>query len=134
MHLNGRPMTLLFESADLGDRCTRELTNPELADRRRRRHHPQGERSACTSTPRSTASVREVLTFRNFSREHVGVTLTLAYGSDFDDIFTVRGMAPGRGAARRPARATVVRSGSAYVGADHRRRTTEITFDPPPPT
>ena len=30
MHVNGRPMTLLFESADLGDRCTRELTNPEL--------------------------------------------------------------------------------------------------------
>src|SRR3954467_12789645 len=30
LHVNGRPMTLLFASTDLGDRCPRELTNPDL--------------------------------------------------------------------------------------------------------
>ena len=76
--------------------------------------------------------VREVLTFRNFSREALEVTVTLAYGSDFDDIFTVRGMQPGvRGHLDEPhAENGVLRLG--YKGADRRRRTTEITFDPPP--
>ena len=131
MHVNGRPMTLLFESADLGDRCTRELTNPELPV-------PGGGGTIHKETlglhveTTLNGEVREVLTFRNFSREALEATLTLAYGSDFDDIFTVRGMQPGaRGQLDRPhAENGVLRLG--YTGADHRRRTTEITFDPPP--
>jgi glycogen debranching enzyme len=131
MQVNGRPMTLLFESADLGDRCTRELTNPELPV-----HGGGGiihkETISLHVDTRLSAEVREVLTFRNFSREPLEVTLTLAYGSDFDDIFTVRGMTPGaRGRLDDPqAEGGVLRLG--YTGADHRRRTTEITFDPPP--
>ena len=131
MHVNGRPMTLLFESADLGDRCTRELTNPELPV-------PGGGGTIHKETlglhveTTLNGEVREVLTFRNFSREALETTLTLAYGSDFDDIFTVRGMQPGvRGHLDGPyAENGVLRLG--YTGADHRRRTTEITFDPPP--
>ena len=131
MHVNGRPMTLLFESADLGDRCTRELTNPELPI-------PGGggtihkETIGLNVETTLNGEVREVLTFRNFSREALEVTVTLAYGSDFDDIFTVRGMQPGvRGHLDEPhAENGVLRLG--YKGADHRRRTTEITFDPPP--
>lgn len=131
MQVNGRPMTLLFESADLGDRCTRELTNPELPV-------PGGDGIIHKETiglhvdTTLDREVREVLTFRNFSREPLELTLTLAYGSDFDDIFTVRGMTPGaRGRLDDPqAEVGVLRLG--YTGADHRRRTTEITFDPPP--
>ena len=133
MHLNGRPMTLLFESADLGDRCTRELTNPELAiDGGGGIIHK--ETIGLHVDTSLNGEVREVLTFRNFSREPVGVTLTLAYGSHFDDIFTVRGMAEGaRGRLEAPhVDGAVVRLG--YVGADDHRRTTEITFDPPPST
>ena len=131
MQVNGRPMTLLFESADLGDRCTRELTNPDLP-------LPDGRgtiRKETIGLHVDTAldgELREVLTFSNFSREALEVTLTLAYGSAFDDIFTVRGMKPGaRGRLDDPAgRDDVLRLG--YSGADHRRRTTEITFDPAP--
>ena len=131
MHLNGRPMTLLFESADLGDRCTRELTNPELPG-------PGGvgvihkETIGLHVETTLDGEVREVLTFRNFSRKPLDVTLTLAYGSGFDDIFTVRGMTPGaRGRLDDPqVEGGVLRLG--YTGADHRRRTTEISFDPPP--
>jgi glycogen debranching enzyme len=131
MHVNGRPMTLLFESADLGDRCTRELTNPELAvDGGGGIIHKESVGLHVDTS--LDGEVREVLTFRNFSREPLRLTLTLAYGSDFDDIFTVRGMAPGaRGRLEDPH----VDGGTvrlAYAGADQRRRTTEITFDPPP--
>ena len=76
MHVNGRPMTLLFESADLGDRCTRELTNPELPV-------PGGGGTIHKETlglhveTTLNGEVREVLTFRNFSREALEVTLTL---------------------------------------------------------
>ena len=68
MHLNGRPMTLLFESADLGDRCTRELTNPELAiDGGGGIIHK--ETIGLHVDTSLNGEVREVLTFRNFSRE-----------------------------------------------------------------
>ncbi len=131
MHVNGRPMTLLFESADLGDRCTRELTNPDLPGH-------AGDRVIHKETiglhveTILDGEVREVLTFQNYSREPLEVTLTLAYGSGFDDIFTVRGMPPGaRGRLDDPhVEDGVLRLG--YTGADQRRRTTEITFDPPP--
>ena len=130
MRVNGRPMTLLFESADLGDRCTRELTNPELVLSDGGVVHK--ETIGLHVDTLLDGDVREVLTFRNFSREPVEVTLTLAYGSDFDDIFTVRGMEPGaRGRLDDPlSEDRALRLG--YTGADRRRRTTEVTFDPPP--
>ena len=131
MHLNGRPMTLLFESADLGDRCTRELTNPDLTvDGGGGIIHK--ETIGLHIDTSVNGEVREVLTFRNFSRAPQRVTLTLAYGSKFDDIFTVRGMAEGaRGRLEDPyVEGDTVRLG--YVGADNHRRTTEITFTPPP--
>lgn len=131
MHVNGRAMTLLFTSADLGDRCTRELTNPEMpldGGGGIIRKETLGLHVDTTLTD----EVREVLTFRNFSREPLKVTLTLAYGSDFDDIFTVRGMPVGeRGVLDDPqGEGDTLRLG--YTGADHHRRTTEISFDPPP--
>ena len=131
MHVNGRPMTLLFESADLGDRCTRELTNPELPVLRGEGTIHKEVIGLHVDTTLN-GEVREVLMFRNFSRERVEVTLTLAYGSDFGDMFSVRGMKPGaRGRLDEPhAENGVLRLG--YTGADHRRRTTEITFDPSP--
>lgn len=130
LHLNGRPMTLLLAAADIGDRGTRELTNPELA--------LEGgavlrkETIGLHVDTTIDGGVREVLTFRNFGRVPVPVTLTLAYGSHFDDIFTVRGLSPGRrGRLYEPQS----RHGSLclrYDGADDRRRTTRIGFEPRP--
>jgi glycogen debranching enzyme len=130
LHVNGHAMTLLFESADLGDRCTRELTNPELP-------MPDGgviphETIGLHVETSLNGEVREVLDFRNFAREPQEVSVTLAYGSDFEDIFTVRGMPPGAAGRRDDP----VDDGGVlllgYTGADHHRRTTEISFDPPP--
>lgn len=130
LHLNGRPMTLLLASADVGDRGTRELTNPELRLEGGGVLHKETIGLHVDTTLDGT--VREVLTFRNFGRVPVTVTLTLAYGSNFDDIFTVRGLPPGRrGKLHTPEN----RRGSLrlrYDGADDRRRSTRITFDPRP--
>ena len=131
LQVNGRPMTLLFASADLGDRCTRELTNPELPI-------PDGSGTIHKEViglhvdTTLNGEVREVMTFKNFSRDALQVRVTLAYGSDFDDMFTVRGMKPGaRGRLDEPrAESGALRLG--YTGADHRRRTTHIAFDPRP--
>jgi glycogen debranching enzyme len=130
MRVNGRPMTLLFESADLGDRCTRELTNPELKLSGDGVLHKETIGLHVDTT--LDGEVKEVLTFRNFGREPAEVTLTLAYGSGFDDIFTVRGMAPGDRGQMGEAHSAGGVLRLSYTGADHRRRTTEITFDPPP--
>src|SRR4026208_219920 len=74
MQVNGRPMTLLFESADLGDRCTRELANPD-----RPLHDGGGiihkETIGLHVDTTLDGEVREVLTFRSFSREELKVTL-----------------------------------------------------------
>lgn len=131
MQVNGRPMTLLFESADLGDRCTRELTNPELpVDGGGGIIHKETIGVHVDTT--LDGEVREVLTFRNFCQDPIDVTLTLAYGSEFDDIFTVRGMPPGARGKLDDPHAEDGLLQLAYTGADHRRRTTDITFDPPP--
>jgi glycogen debranching enzyme len=133
MLVNGRPMTLLFESADLGDRCLRELTNPELpVDGGGGIIHK--ETVGLHAETSLNGEVAESLTFRNFSRAPLRITVTLAYGSQFDDIFTVRGKAPG---ARGDLADPKVKGASirlVYNGADHHRRTTEITFDPAPDT
>lgn len=73
LHLNGRPMTLLLASADLGDRGTKELTNPELPLEGGAvlRKETIGLHVDTTIDGR----VREVLTFRNFDRVPAQVTL-----------------------------------------------------------
>jgi hypothetical protein len=88
LHVNGRPMTLLFESADLGDRCTRELTNPELPalDGARTIHKEVIGLHVDTTL---NCEVREVMRFKNFSQEALELTMTLASGASFDDMFTV---------------------------------------------
>jgi len=130
LHVNGHPMTLLFESADLGDRCTRELTNPDL---------PvagggviPNESIGLHVESSLNGELREVLVFRSFAREPHEVSLTLAYGSDFEDIFTVRGMPPGATGHHDDPQVDGGVLMLGYTGADGHRRTTEISFDPAP--
>ncbi|MBW8730122.1 MAG: amylo-alpha-1,6-glucosidase, partial [Terrabacter sp.] len=76
--------------------------------------------------------VREVLDFRNFAREPHEVSVTLAYGSDFEDIFTVRGMPPGAAGRHDDPQVDGGVLMLGYTGADGHRRTTEVSFDPAP--
>jgi glycogen debranching enzyme len=130
LRLNGEPLMPLLASTDLGFAGTRELTNPALllGDGATLPKETVGVRVETTLGE----ELRETLTFRNFGRAPLDLTLTLTYGVAFDDIFTVRGLPPTRrGTPRAPeTRGTGLRF--VYDGADGRRRTTTITFDPPP--
>jgi glycogen debranching enzyme len=130
LRLNGRPLTPLLASADLGYRGVCELTNPELTLDDGTILHKETIGLHVETTVGE--ELREVLAFRNFGRAPLDLTLTLTYGAHFDDVFTVRGLPPQqRGTLRAPeARPGAVRF--RYDGADARRRTTTITFDPPP--
>jgi len=82
----------------------------------RNRYVPRGER----------------LTVRNFGREPLDLILTLTYGVHFDDMFTVRGVPVGRRDTQHPPQITSDRLHFRYDGADDHRRTTSVTFAPPP--
>lgn len=69
---------------------------------------------------------------RNYSRERVRCALDLSFGSDFDDLFEVRGVKRKRKGTR--ARPKVKRGAVVlrYEGLDHVARITELAFDPSP--
>lgn len=130
MRLNGQPLTSLLASADLGYRAVYELTNPELSlDDGAILHKETIGLHVETTLDRE---LREVLTFRNFGRMPVDLTLTLAYDAHFDDMFTVRGLPPKQRGTLRPPESYPGALRFRYDGADGRRRTTTVTFDPLP--
>jgi glycogen debranching enzyme len=69
---------------------------------------------------------------RNHGDRAVNIQLSLAFASDFADVFEVRGMRRERrgsaGAEVRAAHEVVLR----YRGLDHQARRSVLTFDPPP--
>jgi glycogen debranching enzyme len=73
----------------------------------------------------------ERLTIRNFDDEPQVVELSIQFGADFHDTFEIRGQPRDR----RGSVESAVENGRvryAYCGLDGVRRTTEISFDPPP--
>ena len=69
---------------------------------------------------------------RNHADKPVTITLALSFGSDFADIFEVRGMRRARRGVLQP---TLCEAGSicfVYRGRDEVTRTTSVHFDPPP--
>ncbi|MDQ6908819.1 MAG: hypothetical protein M3176_18535, partial [Chloroflexota bacterium] len=130
LRVNDARFTPLLTTADRGHTGIIEMTNPALDD-----GHggiiPKGTIGLrWEMTLRDT--VRDTLTLHNFGADTVDLTLTVAYDAHFDDMFTVRGAAPGkRGTLHDPkvdGDALVFR----YDGADDHRRTTTLSFDPAP--
>lgn len=76
--------------------------------------------------------LHDVLSLRSFHTEPIRLTIELAFGADFMDIFQVRGILRGKsGTYYAPAHdgKTVV---FVYEGLDRKIRTTTLVFDPPP--
>lgn len=69
---------------------------------------------------------------RNHGSKPVTISLSLAFGCDFADIFEVRGMRRARRGALRVARRGVQDVGFFYEGLDGVTRTTSLHFDPKP--
>ena len=80
----------------------------------------------------SDGSLRERIALSNHGAQEIELTLSLAFGSDFADIFEVRGI---RRARRGQAWRRVLGGGGvmlSYRGLDERLRETAITFEPAP--
>lgn len=130
MTVNGRDPVLLSSSAERGYMGHVDLTNPDLYE---------GDR---VSVPQQTLNIRRVrvidgrlferVRVKNYNPFPVAVDLAFAFGSDFADIFEVRGMlTPEHPAIEAPV-LEPDRVVLAMVGRDGVRRETRISFGTKP--
>ena len=130
MRLMDTPPTRVLSSDERGFRSTLMVTNPELKD--------------CTGTTISKETllgilatvipgcVRHTHTIRNFNTFPVTLNLTFEFDADFEDMLTIRGIAPPTAAKVLPARDDGKNLYLSYEGEDKYRRNTIIAFDPLP--
>ena len=129
LRINDRPLGVLLAQAH-GDATLCELANSDIQLRSGGR--VARDRIAVRRERRLGRNAEEIVTVRSFASQTLEFELSIDLGSQFDDIFTVRGAKPGkRGHVHRP-----VFDGATlelvYDGADHCRRSTRVTFSPPP--
>lgn len=118
LRIDGAAPLTLAGCADT-DRSRSVLTNPQRSILVRR------ERVLATDAV-------ETLHVRNLAPSQVTLTLALRFQSQFEDMFVIRGVPPGRrGVLHEPAWAAG-RLRLRYDGADGRTRSTTISFDPAP--
>jgi glycogen debranching enzyme len=128
---NQRPITLL-STAELGYSTEQEMTNPMFYGELGR---PVLKQTIGIRRERVIDDVvQERLSFTNFNVFPVNITIGLAMGADFADIFEVRGM-------KRDRRGTLldplIEKDSitfGYMGLDGIKRQTRVTFSPEPTT
>jgi glycogen debranching enzyme len=131
LDVDGRPPLLLSTSADRAYASHIDLANPDLIE-------PDDTIAATQGTVniRRTRVVDgrlyERIRIRNYNRGPVELTLRLRFGTDFADIFEVRGLKrPSRGRFTRP-KADRHSAVFAYQGEDGVFRETRIRFEEPP--
>ncbi|HTY90391.1 MAG TPA: amylo-alpha-1,6-glucosidase [Methanocella sp.] len=130
LRCNGRTPTDILSSDEKGYASFTVMTNARYKDENGRQ------------VEKETLSIRrdriipgildEKISITNYNEFEAAVELSLAFDSDFDDIFTVRGMThPTNGRVLPPA----YEKGQLtlrYLGEDGHRRNTRIIFDPLP--
>lgn len=123
----------LAATADPGSRALFQLTMPDMrgADGRLIHRETIGVRWERMVERRDSALI-ETITLQNFGGQAVQLPLALTFGSDFEDLFTVRGLiAKKRGTMDPP----LWKDGCLfffYRGADQIARTVTIHFSPTP--
>lgn len=130
LRLCGQQPSVLLSTDQENDRSICELTNPELW------------LTADDVIPKETLGIRrerrlgdqveETIQVQNFARRPLEVTLALEFGARFDSMFVVRGSEQGRRGTLFAPQWDGPTLNFRYDGADGRRRTTALTFDPPP--
>ncbi len=127
-----RPLLLSSGISEDNAILTVDLTNPDLP-------LPDGR-----TLPRDRVHIRRVIVLgdgalheqlhiRNYGAETVAVELGLQYAADFADIFEVRGARRARRGTALPPEVTGGNVATfAYRGLDEVRRSTTLTYDPPP--
>jgi glycogen debranching enzyme len=121
----------LAATAEPGSRALFQLTMPDMrgADGRLIHRETIGVRWERMVERRDPALI-ETIELKNFGREAVQLSLRLTFGSDFEDVFTIRGlMGKKRGTPTRP----LWKDGClffSYRGADQVARSLTIHFSP----
>ena len=91
--INGKSLTELLSGAESGFKSAVVLTNPDMEDNNGRFINKE-----TLSIGRDIAipgCIIETITIRNFNMVDVALDLTLNFESDFNDIFTIRGLMEG---------------------------------------
>jgi glycogen debranching enzyme len=130
--INGKFLTEILSSAQSGFESAIILTNPDMED-----NNGNFINKETLSIGRDIAipgCVIETITIRNFNMSKVALDLTLSFESDFNDIFTVRGLTEGVDGQILPIKYD---AGDnilyiPYLGKDRHRRVTKIEFSYPP--
>ena len=127
---DARPVALSHSASE--DRAVLDATNAMLRGRSRRAV-PQLSLSITRELLIASGRLYLVVRVRNFLREPVTTSVTLALASDFADMFEVRGfpLRKARGHALAPRR-TERGLTFAYLGEDQVFRETVVELDPPP--
>lgn len=130
LRCNGRNPTDILSSDEKGYACFMALTNPGYKDDNGR------------MVEKETMSIRrdriipgildEKITVTSYNEFETTIEMAFEFESDFDDIFTVRGVTrPTNGSVLPPAYVKGQLT-LGYLGEDGHRRNTRITFDPVP--
>ncbi|MBT2246327.1 MULTISPECIES: amylo-alpha-1,6-glucosidase [Sphingobium] len=77
-------------------------------------------------------AIYERITIRNFDTQSRKMSVELAFGADFADLFEIRGMTRLRRGTLRPPKVGAAEVLLSYVGRDYLERATHLHFDPPP--
>ncbi len=128
---NGRPLLLSSTIKDDNGVLAVDATNPDIRAGDRLAI-PRGTIHIFRSKFLWNATCHERLRVHNYGQEPVSVRLSLAFDSDFADIFEVRGSRRERRGGRLPARLEAGSVEFGYEGLDGRVRRTRIAFDAPP--
>jgi glycogen debranching enzyme len=130
LRLGDESLAVLLSSALEDNRSVCELTNPDL-ELPRGKTLPK-ERIAIRRERRLAVQVVETIELRNFSQEKVTLPVELEFASSFDSMFVVRGAHPGKRGMLHEPRWQENRLILRYDGADGRRRTATLRFEPAP--
>ncbi|MGH2485383.1 MAG: amylo-alpha-1,6-glucosidase, partial [Ktedonobacterales bacterium] len=123
------PVSLLSDSSR-GTEARMELTNPKLT--LRSGETVDKERLSLKRTQTLHHHITDTVSIRNMRQVPIELDVTLSYGSNFTDMFEVRGHTPGK---RGTLNAPTVKGRTvdlSYAGADGHRRSVTITFSEPP--
>jgi len=124
-----RPV-LLYAAAEETNRIRSVLSNPDLP----REGGPMVYKQSLAITREITISDCLYLRIevRNGTANPIATKITLGFGSEFDDIFTIRGNPPEQRGTLQPPGFAAGTLTLRYDGADKHIRTTTIRFDPLP--
>lgn len=130
--INGKSLTELLSGAESGFKSAVVLTNPDMEDNNGRFINKE-----TLSIGRDIAipgCIIETITIRNFNMVDVALDLTLNFESDFNDIFTIRGLMEGVDGHKLPIKYDADNNTLyiSYMGKDEHHRITKIEFYYPP--